>query len=178
MAEPSAPAAPEAFTVSSRGDFVPGLLWLAPAAAPRPLVLIAPPLGRGRRAPEVEQVAHVLWRDGLAAASLDLPLQGDRASAKLSARLLDCAAGSPRSVDALLWEEFLHQSALDLAAFCDALRGRPGLRAERVGCVAMEPGAAAAVAWAARDVRVRACVPLSHGADPARIARELREQLA
>lgn len=169
----------EAFTAVSRGDLVAGRLWCSSAPGSRPLVLITPPLDADKHARAVEVLVRALCREGLAAAAIDLPLQGERANAKLSARLLRCARQRERSAsDQLLWDEFLRQSALDLEAARAALAGRAGLRAERIGCVAFEPGAAAAVAWAARDAHVRACLPASPDADPERIARDLREQLA
>jgi len=158
---------------------VTGLLFRSSLRGPRPLVLITPALGSDKRAPAIASLCHALCHEGLSAAALDLPLQGERASAKLSDRLMRCATRREwGESDRLLWDEFLRQSALDLGAIRDALAHRPEIRAERIGCVAFEPGAAAAIAWAVRDAHVRACLPATADADPARIALDLREQLA
>jgi hypothetical protein len=107
------------------------------------------------------------------------PLQGKRASTKLSDRLAHCAAQSERAAtDRLLWDEFLRQSALDLAAATEALARRPEILLERLAYVAFEPGAAAGAAWASRDARVRACLVVPPAAAPDAIAARLREQLA
>ena len=169
----------EAFEAVSRGDFVLGLLWLGPGAGPRPLVLITPPIGSGKDATEITALGRALSQHGLAAAAIDLPLQGERASTKLSDRLTRCATQSERAAsDRLLWDEFLRQGALDLAAAAAALARRPEIQLERLACVAFEPGAEASAGWASRDPRVRACLVVSPGADPDPIASLLREQLA
>lgn len=181
MREPGSFAASEgeAFAAVSRGDFVEGLLWLSPLRGPRPLVVVTPPLGSDKRTSAIATLCRTLCSEGLSAAAIDLPLQGERASAKLSERLVRAATRRERDEsERLLWEEFLRQSALDLEAVRTALARRPEIRCERIGCVAFEPGAEAAAAWAAQDARARICVPAAPDADPARIARELREQLA
>ena len=169
----------EAFAVVSRGDFVTGLLLRCSARGPHPLVLITPALGSDKHARTIATLCRALCQEGLCAAAIDLPLQGARASAKLSDRLVRCATQRQRTEsDRLLWDEFLRQSALDLAATCAALARRPEIRSERIGCVAFEPGAEAAAAWAAREARLRTCLAVAPDADPERIARQLREQLA
>jgi dienelactone hydrolase len=169
----------ERFEVASRGDFVPGRLWQrASASGPLPLVLIVPALGAGKDASEVEALGDALAAEGWAAAAIDLPLQGTRASAKLSARLAGCATEAPAEPSQrLLWDEFVHQAALDLAATLAALRLRQALDAERVGCVAFASGAAAAEAWAKREPRVR-LVRAEPGAAPAQLVAQLRHALA
>jgi dienelactone hydrolase len=169
----------EAFEAVSRGDFVLGLLWLGPGSGPRPLVLITPPIGSGKHAIEIRALCRTLSQQGLAAAAIDLPLQGERASTKLSDRLTQCATRSERAAsDRLLWDEFLRQSALDIAAATEALVRRPEILPERLACVAFEPGAEAGAGWASRDPRVRACLVVPPDAAPDSIASNLREQLA
>ena len=176
---PFAEAEGEAFTVVSRGDLVEGRLLLGSARGPSPLVVVTPALGSDRCACSVATLCRALRQAGLSAAAIDLPLQGERASAKLSDRLVRSATQRERAdADRLLWEEFLRQSAHDLSATCAALARRPEIRGERIGCVAFEPGAEAAAAWAARDARVRICLAVATDVDPERIARQLREQLA
>jgi hypothetical protein len=165
----------ERFEVVSRGDHVPGRLWLGPSAKPRPLVLVAPALGAGKDAHEVGALCRALVGEGFVAAAIDLPLQGERASAKLSARLAACAAHAARSGgDALLWEEFLRQASLDLAAARAALARRRDVAQGRGACVAFEPGADAAAAWAAREPSLAACLRAERGADAAGLARRVR----
>jgi dienelactone hydrolase len=169
---------PLGFEFVSRGDPVAGRLWIGPSEGTRPLVLVAPGLGSSKRAPEVEALCGALARAGLAAAAIDLPLQGERASRKLSARLLDCAQARGRSpTDGRLWAEFVRQTASDLAAAVAALASRADLATERLACVAFEPGAEAAEAWAARDPRVERVERVAAGAAADPLARRLRAQL-
>jgi hypothetical protein len=169
----------EAFEAVSRGDFVRGLLWLGAGRGPRPLVIVTPALGSDKHATEIAALCRALRKEGLAAAAIDLPLQGERASSKLSERLSHCATRSERAAtDQLLWDAFLQQSALDIAAATGALARRPEIRLDRLACVAFEPGGEAGAGWASQDARVRACRVLARGAEPAPIASDLREQLA
>lgn len=169
----------ERFEVASRGDLVPGRLWPAGAASgPRPLVLIVPALGSGKEESEVVALARAIAGEGWAAAAIDPPLHGERASAKLSARLAACAVQPPtEGADGLLWEEFVRQTALDLGATLDALGRRHALDAARTACVAYAP-AAAADAWAAREPRVRILLRAERGAAPEDLVRRLRGRLA
>ena len=163
----------------SRGDHVPGRLWLGPGSRPRPLVLVAPALGAGKDASEVSALCRALAADGMAAAAIDLPLQGERASTKLSARLAACAASEARAgMDGLLWNEFLRQAALDLGATRAALARRPEIEGARVGCLAFEPGAAVAEAWAASDPGVCPCLRAERGVEPGALVARLRLALA
>jgi hypothetical protein len=171
--------ASERFELASRGDFVPARLWRAVSGAPPfPLALIVPALGCGKDAPEVDALARALAAAGVVAAALDLPLQGERASAKLSARLAAAAARAAlEGADRFLVDEFRRQSALDLAAARAALGQRVPLDASRVACAAFAPdgGAAEAFAAAAPEVRV---VRTELGGDAARLAAALRRDLA
>ena len=177
--DPLAAGVCEGFEAVSRGDFVRGLLWRGAAPSPCALVVVTPALGSGKLAPEITALCRALSKQGLVAAAIDLPLQGERASSKLSGRLLRCATrGDLGEADRLLWDEFLKQSALDLEASTAALTRREGLPPLRLGCAAFEPGAEAAAGWAAREPRVRVCLRLPPGSDPHRIAAQLREQLA
>jgi hypothetical protein len=169
----------ERFEVASRGDLVPGRLWQAGGASgARPLVLIVPAPGSGKDAGEVVALARAIAAEGWAAAAIDPPLQGERASAKLSARLAACAAQPPaEGVDRLLWEEFVRQTALDLGATLDALGRRGALDAARTTCVAYAP-AAAAEAWATREPRIGILLRAERGTAPEDLVRRLRQQLA
>jgi len=169
---------PFRFEFVSRGDPVAGRLWTGPSESARPLVLVAPGLGSSQHAPEVEALCRALVHAGLAAAVIDLPLVGERASRKLSARLLDAALRRERSApDERLWAEFVRQAAADLAAAADALAGHPELAAGALGLVAFEPGSEAAAGLAARDPRVRCVQRVAADAPAAEIAHGLREGL-
>lgn len=168
---------PLRFEFTSRGDPVAGRLWSAASTRALPLVLVAPALGASQRAPEIEALCAALARGGLAAATIDLPLQGERASRKLSARLLACATRPRDAADERLWEEFVRQAALDLASAADALASRGELAAARLGCVAFEPGAEAAARFAERDPRVLSFRRVEPGTPAAEIVRALQERL-
>jgi len=171
---------PLAFEFTSRGDPVSGRLWLGPGPRISPLVLVAPAMGSCQRAPAVEALCAALARAGLAGAAIDLPLQGDRASSKLSARLAACGARKDEErtgAEQLLWGEFLRQAALDLAAAADVLARRDDLDGARLGCVGFEPGGEAAAAFAAGDARVRVLQRVAAAGPPDPIVRLLRERL-
>jgi dienelactone hydrolase len=167
---------PLRFALFSRGDPVGGRLWLGPGLA-RPLVLVTPPLGSATDAPPVAALSAALAAAGLAAAALDLPLQGERASRKLSARLQASAGGTRSAADQRLWDAFLRQAALDLAAATRELAARREVDARQLGCVAFEPGAEAALAWAAREPRVRAVRRVAGDVATAELVAFVRERL-
>ena len=77
------------FEYSSRGDRVPGLLLLpAEGEGPFPLVLLQHGAGGSKDAAYLD-AARLPWvQRGVAVASIDFPLHGERASAKLSEQLL------------------------------------------------------------------------------------------
>ncbi len=111
------------FAFTSRGDAVWGRLWSATAVAPTPLVLVAPRVGASMHAPAVVALCAALAEAGFAAAAVDLPLQGERASRKLSARFAACAARPERAgAGLLLWQELLRQ-AEHVRAFCRVEEG-------------------------------------------------------
>jgi hypothetical protein len=170
---------PLRFAFTSRGDPVAGRLWPGRAAGARPLVLVTPALGASQHAAEIETLCEALAEVGLPAATLDLPLQGERASRKLSQRLLAAATAPRRSAaDERLWAEFVRQASSDLAAAVAVLGARRELAAERLACVAFEPGAAAAEAWAARDPRVRVLHRLAAPGAAREVACLVRDRLA
>lgn len=162
---------PERFEVISRGDIVPGLLWRGANASAPALVLIAPPLGGGKDAGEVAALARACAAEGWCAAAIDLPLQGERANAKWSARLApDPPLGE---AERLLREELVRQAALDLAAARAALAARTG--AERAACVVCAPSASAVEALASGAPLP--FVAAEAGAAPAAIVLRLRRAL-
>jgi dienelactone hydrolase len=169
----------ERFELVSRGDHVPGRVWWEGGTQPRAIVWIVPALGSGKDAREVDALARALVAEGFAAAAIDLPLQGERASAKLSARLAASAGADPRGdSDRVLWEGFLTQAVLDLAAAHRALGRSRALDPEALACVAFASGAAAAAAWAAAEPRLRVLLRAEGSSRAAVLLAELRGALA
>ena len=180
MPEPFAsPLRSERFEVASRGDLVPGRWWRSAAVSgPCALVLIVPTLGAGKDAGEVEALAQAIATEGWAAAAIDLPLQGERSSAKLSARLAACAPQPPaEGAERLLWDEFLRQTALDLGATLDALGRRQPLddRARRVRRIRTGGGGRG---LGRAEPRVRLLLRTERAAAPADLVGRLRRALA
>ena len=151
-----------AFELSSRGDRVAGELWL-PAEGRGPFALVLQQGAGGAR--EAEAAVAPWIAAGLAAASIDLPLHGARASAKLSALAL-AGLRSGAAADALardLGEELARQAVLDLRRCLDALPGLslPGLArldARRVAYAGAGLAAALGPRLCAQDPRLRAAV--------------------
>jgi predicted alpha/beta-hydrolase family hydrolase len=107
----------ERFSFASRGDTVEGRLWCPPALARHPLVLITPGVGASAALPTLTSLGERLQSAGVAAACFDLPLQGQRASRKLSERLEQAAkSAAPSRAEAQLYAAFAGQVAADLSA--------------------------------------------------------------
>jgi len=159
------------FEVVSRGDFVPGVLYLPPglstdpnkgAPAPSepstaPLVLVQHGLAGSKESPYLECAAR--WvREGFAVACIDLPLHGARSSPKLSARLIE-------GIDRILQDqrldpethalvsEFTRQSTSDLVRTLDAVTALEAIDAGRVGFVGFSLGAVVGSYLLAHDPR-------------------------
>lgn len=169
-AEPWSGLQVEKLELISRGDLVSGLRVrkgskTATAGATRPgLLVLVHDAAREARSADWAPVATWLARsNALVVVALDLPLHGPRSSAKLSERLVSAFAALARGafVDrngAVLIEEFLRQSAHDLARTLDALLAPGELDPDRVGLVGLGLGARVADAFLAEDDRVRAAV--------------------
>lgn len=156
------------FEYSSRGDRVPGLLLLpATGAGPFPLVLLQHGAG-GSKHSDYLDAARLPWvQRGVAVASIDFPLHGERASAKLSEQLLGVAAASVRSAhpDTLaLWSEFSRQSVSDLGRALDALATVPELDAGRVAYAGFSLGAILGALYCPTDARLCAAALALGGA--------------
>ena len=76
------------FEIVSRGDFVPGILYLpdSPQHTPSPLLLLQHGGSEGIDSEALACAAPWVPK-GLAVATIDLPLHGERSSPKLSERL-------------------------------------------------------------------------------------------
>lgn len=158
------------FEVVSRGDFVPGVLYLPsdlPAEAPGattpggwPLLLLAHGRGGSMHAPYLECAAR--WvREGLAVAAIDLPLHGSRTSPKLSERLVEglgqLPTGAPLDAEGYaLVEEFARQATSDWIRTLDALSALPEVDADRIGFLGFSLGSIVGSYVLAHDTRIRA----------------------
>jgi len=148
------------FELSSRGDRVPGRLLLPDGPPPYPLVLLQHGAG-GSADAEYMQACAPWVRGGAAVASIDFPLHGTRANAKLSERLLVSLAGGRSAsemaaTDALLWLEFARQAVTDLGRTLDALAGQPEIDARRIGYAGFSLGGMLGALFCAEDQRPRA----------------------
>lgn len=153
-----------AFEYVSRGDFVPGLIYLPETlrAGPSPLVLLVHGTAESAESESLGFAADWVHR-GMAVATIDLPLHGRRASPKLSERLFqgigDLTRGNGIDADThALVEEFARQSTSDLIRGLDVLCALPEIDAERVGIVGLGVGATVSAYLIAHDTRPRACV--------------------
>lgn len=156
-----------AFEYSSRGDRVPGLLLLpTEGQGPLPLALVQHGAGGSKDADYLDAVRLRWVERGVAVASIDFPLHGERASAKLSEQLLaTLAPGARPSADAAaLFGEFARQSVADLARAVDALGALPEIDAARVAYVGFSLGAILGSLYVPYDARVRAAVLAVGGA--------------
>ncbi len=148
------------FEFNSRGDRVPGRLILpAESGEPRPLILLQPGAGADKDAAVLEMA--VPWvRGGAAVATIDIPLHGERTSAKFSERLLKTLADIYQSRtaeinpnDLALVEEFIHQATCDLTRGLDALDQHPDIDTAKCAYVGFSLGGALGAIFAARDPR-------------------------
>lgn len=160
---------------SSRGDRVAGRLLLPPQPdGSPPLVVLGHGAGGHAEADYLAAVGAPWARGGAAVLTLDLPLHGERRSAKLSARLeAALATGAGNSVDRLLAVEVHRQAVVDLRRALDAVEAlEPRLRElagaapdpARVAYAGFSLGALLGAAFVAEDPRPRAAVLALAGA--------------
>ena len=146
------------FEVSSRGDRVPGRLLLPPdGTGPFPLVLLQHAAGGSKEAPYIEAAGGPWARRGMAVASIDFPLHGERADAKLTAQLAQGWGGgesSPRALELL--RDVHEQAVIDLRRTLDALATRPEIDEDRVAYAGFSMGAILGSVFCALDPRLRA----------------------
>jgi fermentation-respiration switch protein FrsA (DUF1100 family) len=147
------------FEYTSRGDRVPGRLLL-PAAGPGPFPLVLLQHGAGgSKESDYLDAARLPWvRRGVAVASVDFPLHGERASAKLTQALLEglTLPSGPRGPGGALQHAFVRQARADLHRALDALETLPELDAGRVAYAAFSLGAILGAGFCAADPRPRA----------------------
>jgi dienelactone hydrolase len=102
-------------------------------------------------------------REGLAVATIDLPLHGERSSPKLSERLVSgigqlSEASKLDPETGALVEEFARQATSDLIRTLDALTALPEIDSSRIGFMGFSVGADAGSYLLAHDPRPRAAV--------------------
>ena len=164
------------FEYASRGDRVPGRLLLPPkGVGPFPLVLLQHGAGGSKEAPYLDAAAGPWVRAGAAVASIDFPLHGERASAKLTVELLRGLAGSsPSGPGDTFRTGLVRQAVADLQGALDALAAHPALDATRIAYAGFSMGAMLGALFCATDPRpLAAALALGGGgigppeADPA-----------
>jgi hypothetical protein len=154
------------FEYTSRGDRVPGVLLVPEGPGPFPLVLLQHGAGGSKDSDYLGPVRRPWAQRGVAVASIDFPLHGERVSAKLSEQLLAAFAAPSRPTANVLAlsEEFARQAATDLARALDALAERPEIDAGRVAYAAFSMGAMLGSLFIPYDPRVRAAALAVGGA--------------
>jgi uncharacterized protein len=153
------------FEYTSRGDRVPGVLLLPKGPGPFPLVLLQHGAGGSKDAPYLDPVRRPWAERGLAVASIDFPLHGERSSAKLTEQLLaTLAARSANASGLAVFEEFARQAVTDLARALDALAPLPAIDAARIGYAAFSLGAILGSLFVPYDERVLAAAMAVGGA--------------
>jgi dienelactone hydrolase len=173
----------QGFEFSSRGDRVTGRLLRTPdEEGPLPLILLQHATGTWRQPSPLDAPMARWLTAGAAVASIELPLHGERASAKLSERLLG-ALGSPAEsaiplpfdldpVARLLRIEFTRQAIADLRRGLDSVARIADVDPQRVAFVGFGVGATVGTLFCAideRPVAVALAPPLDRAA-PAEIA--------
>ena len=146
------------FEFTSRGDRVPGSLWLpATGEPPFPVVLLQHGANGSREAPYMAAAAVPWVRAGAAVASIDFPLHGRRGSAKLREPMLAGLgiAGQATLANREIVREFVRQSVVDLQRTVDALGHFPELDAQRLAFAGFSLGAIVGATFCAVDPRPR-----------------------
>lgn len=188
LRERSAPAEYEglrclALEYSSRGDRVQGQLVLPSGAGPHPVILLVHGLGSSRNGDAMAAIGARWVARGAAVAAIDLPLHGERSSAKMSERLQASAQaalvrGFEDSVDEMLWSEFARQSVIDLQRLVDALGHVDAADPGRLVYVGFSLGGMLGSVFCAVDERPRGAALALAGACPARGALDTQRAVA
>jgi dienelactone hydrolase len=147
------------FELSSLGDRVPGRLLLpVDRRGPFPLILAQHGVGGAKDADYMDAACLPWVRGGAAVASIDFPLHGERASAKLSERIhgLFETRSNLSPFAAELWICFVRQAVIDLRRTMDALAELSEVDAGRMAYAGFSLGTILGVPFCAEDLRIRA----------------------
>jgi dienelactone hydrolase len=146
------------FELTSRGDRVPGRLLLPPeGSGPFPTILLQHGAGGSKQSDYIEYAAGPWVERGAAVASIDFPLHGERASAKLSELVVGGIRRFGQDTEATgLMHEFFQQAVADLRRTVDALERLPETDAGRLGYASFSMGTLVGAAFCGVDPRPRA----------------------
>jgi len=154
----------KAFSFSSRGDRVPGRVLLPGSGeGPFPLVLLAHGAGGAKNAPYMDTAAGPWARRGLAVASIDFPLHGERSEAKLY-QMLRAEFAAPDSEGLGLAADFARQSVADLENALSAVCECGEIDAARLGFAGFSLGSIIGATFCAGEQRIRAAALALGGA--------------
>lgn len=140
---------------NSGGDRVPARLVLPPqGGGPHPLILLQHGRGGSKSAEYMDHASGPWARGGAAVLSIDFPLHGERASPKLTGKLLgaDLAAGAGEA----LWTDFARRAVADLQRALDAAQTLEELDVERCAYAAFSLGSIVGAGFLGADPRPRA----------------------
>ena len=134
---------------------MPGRILLPPDGdGPFPLVLLAHGAGGAKDAPYMNATAGPWATRGMAVASIDFPLHGERSEAKLFSVLQAQLRESNR--DNRLANAFVKQAVSDLGGMLDAAIESAPVDPERIGFAAFSLGAMIGSTFCAGDPRIAA----------------------
>jgi pimeloyl-ACP methyl ester carboxylesterase len=145
----------------SKGDKVPGYLWLPAAKAGKkaPAILLMYGISDDKDSGTIAAAAQELQKKGYASLTIDWPGTGERGSISKQERVINASVKD--------W------TVADYVKAVDFLAKRPEVDAGRIGYVGASMGAMTGLAYAARDKRIKAVVaivpipnPLWGGDDP------------
>jgi dienelactone hydrolase len=141
---------------NSGGDRVPARLVLPPEGDdPHPLVLLQHGRRGSKSADYMDHAAGPWARGGAAVLSIDFPLHGERASAKLTEKVL-ASLGSADAAGQALWTDFVRRAVADLGRALDAAARLPELDAERTVYASFSMGSIVGGTFLGGDPRPRA----------------------
>lgn len=130
----------------SRGDKVPGYLWLPEGRQRHPVVLVMYGIQGDKDDDSVRLVAEFLNRKGFAAMTLDWPGTGERGDLGTQDRIVDPSV--------MAW------TVEDYGAAVKYLKGRDEIDDDRIGFAGASMGAMTGLVFASLDKRVKAVVAI------------------
>ncbi len=154
----------KSFSFASRGDRVPGRLLLPSSQqGPFPLVLLAHGAGGAKDSPYMDAAAGPWARRGLAVASIDFSLHGERSEAKLY-QMLKGELAATDSNGLGLAADFAQQSLADLGNALSAICEWSEIDSRRLGYAGFSLGAIIGATFCAGEKRIRAAALALGGA--------------